>query len=105
MLQKDIDRALRLIEDEGSLRNRDYDRLILAVKATADAAKVYKDELSEAIAHEYGDADAARLKRGGDMVPGFLIRARSLGSYPTEADLAGLLLDADGNVAGYYHSG
>lgn len=103
MLQKDIDRALRMIEDEGSYT--DSKRLILAVKASAEGAKAYKDELYEAIAREYGEDEAARLKRGGDMVPGFLIRARSLGDFPAEADLAGLLIDADGNVAGYYHGG
>ena len=105
MLQKDIDRALRMIEDEGSLSNRDYDRLILAVKASADAAKQYKDDLHDAIALEYGEDEAARLKRGGDMVPGFLIRARSLGDYPAEADLAGLLVDRNGDVVGFYHGG
>lgn len=103
MLQKDIDRALRMIEDEGSYT--DSKRLILAVKASAEGAKAYKDELYEAIAREYGEDEAARLKRGGDMVPGFLIRARSLGDFPAEADLAGLLIDADGNVAGFYHGG
>lgn len=106
MLKSDIKRAEALIEREGT--RKDADRLILAVKASASAAKMYKDDLKEALRREYDASEVKRLGRGGDMVVGFLVRASSLanpilGSF--EADLAGLLVDGKGDVVGYYHSG
>ena len=105
MLKADIKRAVALIENEGS--SKDADRLILAVKASASAAKLHKDDLKEALRREYDADEAKRLGRGGDMVVGFLIKASSITNdyYLFDADLAGLLVDAKGDVVGYYHSG
>jgi hypothetical protein len=105
MQKRDIKRAVQLITDEG--RERDVKRLVLAVKASAKAASVFKDEAREAIAEDYGDDEADRLKRGGDMVVGFLVRAEDIANdyYVFEADLAGLLLNARGEVDGFYHTG
>jgi len=105
MLKADIKRAEALIEREGS--SKDADRLILAVKASAKAASLYKPELKEALLREYDASEVKRLGRGGDMVVGFLIKASSITNdyYLFEADLAGILVDGNGNVAGYYHSG
>lgn len=105
MLKADIKRAEALIEREGS--SKDAHRLILAVKASAAAASAYKDTLKEALRREYDESEAKRLGRGGDMVVGFLIKASSITNdyYLFEGDLAGLLVDAKGDVVGYYHSG
>jgi hypothetical protein len=105
MLKADIKRAEALIENEGS--SKDADRLVLAVKASANAAKLHKDDLKEALRREYDADEAKRLGRGGDMVVGFLIKASSVTNdyYLFEGDLAGLLVDAKGDVVGYYHSG
>lgn len=105
MLKSDIKRAEALIEREGS--SKDADRLILAVKASASAAKIHKDDLKEALLREYDESAVKRLGRGGDMVVGFLIKASSITNdyYLFEADLAGLPVDAKGDVVGYYHSG
>ena len=105
MLKADIKRAEALIENEGS--SKDADRLILAVKASANAAKLHKDDLKEALRREYDESEVKRLGRGGDMVVGFLIRASGITEdyYVIEGDLAGLLVDAKGDVVGYYHSG
>ncbi len=105
MQKRDIERAYALIEEEG--RRGDPSRLVLAVKASADAARALKDEIREAIAAEYGEDEAARLRRGGDMVPGFLIRAMDLveGYHTFEGDAVGLLVDNDGDVVGFYHTG
>lgn len=105
MLKADIKRAEALIEREGS--SNDADRLVLAVKASAKAAKLHMDELKESLAHEYDESEVERLGRGGDMVVGFLIKASSITNdyYIFEGDLAGLLVDAKGDVVGFYHSG
>ena len=105
MLKADIKRAEALIENEGS--TKDADRLVLAVKASAKAASVYKSELKESLLREYDASEVKRLGRGGDMVVGFLIKASSITNdyYLFEGDLAGLLVDAKGDVVGYYHSG
>ena len=105
MLKSDIKRAEALIEREGS--SKDADRLVLAVKASANAAKLFKDNLKEALRREYDESEAKRLGRGGDMVVGFLITASSITNdyYIFDADLAGLLVDAEGDVVGYDHSG
>jgi Holliday junction DNA helicase RuvB len=91
MLKSDIKRAEALIENEGS--SKDADRLILAVKASANAAKLHKDDLKEALLREYDADEVKRLGRGGDMVVGFLIKASSITNdyYLFEGDLAGLL--------------
>lgn len=105
MLKADIKRAEALIENEGS--SKDADRLILAVKASANGAKLFKDNLKEALRAEYDESEVKRLGRGGDMVVGFLIKASSITNdyYLFDGDLAGLLVDAKGDVVGYYHSG
>ena len=105
MLKADIKRAEALIDNEGSAK--DADRLILAVKASAKAAKLHKDDLKEALLREYDADEVKRLGRGGDMVVGFLIKASSITNdyYIFEGDLAGLLVDAKGDVVGFYHSG
>jgi hypothetical protein len=105
MLKSDIKRAEALIEREGS--QKDADRLVLAVKASTKAASLYKPELKEALLREYDADEVKRLGRGGDMVVGFLIKASSITNdyYFFEGDLAGLLVDAKGDVVGYYHSG
>jgi hypothetical protein len=105
MLKSDIKRAEALIENEGS--SKAADRLVLAVKASATAAKLFKDDLKEALRREYDESEVKRLGRGGDMVVGFLIKASSITNdyYLFEGDLAGLLVDAKGDVVGYYHSG
>jgi hypothetical protein len=105
MLKADIKRAVALIEREGT--QKDDDRLVLAVKASANAAKLFKDNLKEALRAEYDESEVKRLGRGGDMVVGFLIKARIITRdyYIFDADLAGLLVDAKGDVVGYYHSG
>ena len=105
MLKADIKRAEALLQREGTRSAED--RLILAVKASAKAASIYKPELKEALLREYGASEVKRLGRGGDMVVGFLTKARNVGSNyrAFDADLAGLLVDGSGNVVGYYHSG
>jgi hypothetical protein len=105
MLKADIKRAVALIKREGG--SKAADRLVLAVKASATAAKLFKDNLKEALRAEYDESEVKRLGRGGDMVVGFLIRASGITEdyYIFDADLAGLLVDAKGDVVGYYHSG
>lgn len=105
MLKSDIKRAEALIENEGS--SKDADRLILAVKASTKTASLYKPELKEALLREYDADEVKRLGRGGDMVVGFLIKASSITNdyYVFDADLAGLLVDAKGDVVGFYHTG
>jgi len=106
MLKADIKRAEALIEREGS--RKDEGRLVLAVKASTKAASAYKSELKEALLNEGFDAsEIKRLGRGGDMVPGFLIKAVDItNDYDLfGADLAGLLVDSSGDVVGYYHAG
>lgn len=105
MQKRDIKRAVQLITDEG--RARDVKRLVLAVKASPKAASVYKYTVRPAIADEYGADEADRLKRGGDMVVGFLVRAVDIANdyYEFDADLAALILNARGEVDGFYHTG
>ena len=105
MLKSDIKRAEALLEREGVAL--DAERLILAVKASAKAAKLYKPELKEAMRREGDEGYIERLKAGGDMVVGFLIRSSSITNdyYIFEGDLVGLDVDKNGDVAGYYHTG
>lgn len=104
MLKSDIKRAEALIEREGT--RKDADRLIIAVKASAKAAKLHKNDLKEALIREDYEETVEELKRG-DMVVGFLIKASSLTNdyYLFEGDLVGLTLNAKGDIDGYYHSG